>query len=305
MITIPEIPEAGSRVGSPTLSHWTGDRIVAIGAGDVFTLVPGENEWARLPGPPLPEGGRDSVWYGGWLYVVTYDNYAARFDLDEWEQANLPLRSSECDTDIVLAGSIPVARSCSGLAVWDEARGFWVPIPSDLVSGATRWTAIVGADHAIYSLGERFLHYLIDLDSDGVLIDPPSIPVGVMLLDLPDREFDLRSTIGLTSTEWPDGSLGEVSVIVLDAPGGTCHVEARYGGQELPFEIGGVYDIGGNPLEQFILVTESGGDVVVVPGPGGGADSVWISCDAEVDEQLLAAGLWLPGFGGVVDAAVP
>jgi hypothetical protein len=295
--TIPEIPEAGSRVGSPTRSHWTGDRIVAVGAGDVFTLVPGEDEWTRLPGPPLPEGGRDSVWWGGWLHVVTYDNFAARFDLEEWEQANLPLRSSECDTDIVLAGSLPVARSCSGLAIWDEVRGFWVPIPSDVVSGATRWTGMVGSDDAIYSLGESFLRYQIERNADGSVFDPPAIPVGVMLLPLPGGEFDLRSTIGLTSTEWPDGSLGEVSVIVLDAPGGTCHVEARYEGPELPFEVGRVYVIGDNPLEQFILVTESDGDVVVVPGPGGGADSVWISCDAEVDEQLLAGRLWLPDFG--------
>jgi len=161
IVAIPEVPESGSRVGSPTLSHWTGERIVAVGSGDVFTLVPGDTEWVRLPGPPLPEGGRDSLWSNGWLYVVTYDNYAARFDLYGWEQANLPLRSSECDTDIVLAGDLPVARACSGLALWDEERGFWVPIPSDLVSGDTWWTTIVGADDAVYSLGERFLRYPI------------------------------------------------------------------------------------------------------------------------------------------------
>ena len=297
MLTIPEIPEVGSRVGSPTRSHWTGDRIVAVGAGDVFTLVPGEDEWARLVGPPLPEGGRDSVWSEGWLYVVTYDNFAARFDLEDWEQANLPLRSSECDTDIVLAGAYPVARSCSGLAIWDGVRGFWVPIPSDVVSGATRWTGIVGSDDAIYSLGERFLRYPINTHTNGSLFDPPTIPVGVMLLDLPEREFSIRSTVGLTRSEWPDGSFGEVSVIELDAPGGTCRVEARYGGPELPFEIGESYDDQGRRVDLYIVVMGERGDIVVVPGPADGSDSVWLSCDSDDDQMVLAGGFWLPGLG--------
>lgn len=288
-IDIPVVPEAGSTVGSPTKSHWTGDRIVAVGAGDVYTLVPGDSEWVRFPGPPLREGGRDSVWHDGWLYVVEYDNPAARFDLEEWEQINLPLRSSECDPEKLVAGDLPVARSCSGLAVWDSARGFWVPIPLAVLSGLSWWTTLVGTDDAVYSFGETVLRYPIERLGDGSVANPPTIPVGVMQLDIP-LGFWLRSTVGVTPTEWPDGSYGEVVAFAFEAPRGTCQVAARYGGPELPFEVS---EVSGGVLPVWSYYDDESSSWVVGVG-GESVDTLWIACDSDADAQLLIDGLWVP-----------
>ena len=288
-IEIPVVPEAGSTVGSPTISHWTGDRIVAVGAGDVYTLVPGDDDWVRFDGPPLAEGGRDSVWSDGWLYVAQYDNAAARFDFQEWEMINLPLRSSECDPEKIIAASLPVARSCSGMAIWDPARSFWVPIPLDVVSGLSWWTTVVGTDDAIYSFGERVLRYPIERLGDGSVLNPPTIPVGVMQLDIPPG-FWLRSTVGLTSTTWPDGSHGEVVGFALEGLRGTCLVSARYGGPELPVDLDAV-PLGPGEWSTVYLEEERSWVVVV----GEGLDTIWFQCDSAEDAELLVDGFWLPG----------
>ena len=290
-IAIPEVPDSGSRVGSPTLSHWTGDMIVSAGSGDVFTLVPGDASWSRIPGPPVVTDGRDSVWSQGWLYVVTDDNHAARRDLaagESWETVNLPLGLSECDTDMTLAGDLPVARTCTGMAVWDAVRGVWVPFPSDVIAGGGWWTSVVGSETAVYSLGERLLRYAIERLGDGTIETPGTIPVGTMQLDIPPSWWLLWS-VGSLETEWPDGSTGDGLAFALSGPSGVCTISTRRDGP-LPIEVGG------DPSGQYLVMVEFEEDVVVIAN--GGEESAWVSCDTDSDEALLADGFWLPATEG-------
>jgi hypothetical protein len=298
-IEIPIVPGAASDVGSPTMFHWDGERIIAIGAGDVYGLVPGADSWDNLTplaisvdGRRIGAAGRRSVLTEHGLFVVTRDGEGARVvDLAEVNLDNLPLRLSECDAFLVAAGDLPVAQvGCSGMAIWDPVRGFWVPIPMDLLSGAAWQSTLVGTDDAVYSLGEKVLRYPIERLGDGSVANPEAIPVGVMQLEIPPG-FWLRSTVGNTTVEWPDGSYGEVVAIAFEAPRGTCHVAARYGGPEIRVSASVIVDGAAVPLPVFNYYdTESDTWVIV----SGSSDSIWVNCDSDADARLLVAGFWLP-----------
>jgi len=289
-IRIPVVPYAG---WAAARFHWTGDKIIALGLGDVYTLVPGEDEWSRLPGPPLPAFGRDSVLAGDELFVVQYDNLAARSDLAGWEEINLPLRFWECDLpELLLAGDLPVVRVCSGLAIWDDVRGYWVPIPLDVDHGTTWRPFLVGTDDAIYSVGEKVLRYPISRTQDDAIDDPPTIPVGVMQLDIPIG-FRLRTTTGVSSVALSDGSAGEVVTFVFGGPGGSCLVDAWYGGRELPEDQSSIVEeqAEGEWLTARLSGTEPSGYWLVAPSL---TDTIWIDCESPDDAETLAKAFWLP-----------
>jgi hypothetical protein len=289
-IPIPVVPEAGSRVGSATWSHWTGDRIIALGVGDVYVLTPGDPSWTQYPGPSLRAAGRYSAWFEGGLFVVEYDNAAARFDLDEeeWLQPiSLPLRAAECDAErLIAAAPQPIATACSGMAIWDGARGHWIPIPLDKLAGdSSQPVRVVGGD-GIYSIGEQFLRFPMERLPDGSPADPPTIPIGVALLDL--GEFRIRTTIGLSRAPYPDDSVGEWIAIALDGPEGLCHVTSTYLGPALK-EPERAFSIGG--LD--VLVFDSPNVMTDWAIPTGLSDTVRIECESEDDALLLAQSLWL------------
>lgn len=294
-IEIPVVPGAGSQVGSPTMfHHWGGERITAIGAGDLYALVPGADTWENLGSLGIGDAGRRSVLTEHGLFVVTRDGEGAR--VADWTEINprenLPLRLSECEAFLVAAGDLPVAQvGCSGMAIWDPARGFWVPIPMDVLSGWAWQPTLVGTDDAVYSFGERVLRYPIERLGDGSVANPPTIPVGVMQLDIPSG-FWLRSTVGTSQVTWPDGSFGEVSAFAFDAPRGTCQVAARYGGPEINVDAGVIVDGTEVPLPWFTYYDGEWDAWVIVVG--GGIDSIWINCDSDADAELLIDGFWLP-----------
>lgn len=294
-IEIPIVPDAGSQVGSPTMfHHWGGERITAVGAGDIYWLVPGADTWESVASLGIGEAGRRSLLTEHGLFVVTRDGEVAR--VADWAEINLgenlPLRLSECDAFLVAAGDLPVAQvGCSGMAIWDPERGFWVPIPMDILSGWAWQPSLVGTDDAIYSFGEKVLRYQIERLGDGSVANPPTIPVGVMQLDIPPG-FWLRSTVGTSQVTWPDGSFGEVSAFAFDAPRGTCQVAARYGGPELTVDAGVIVEGTEVPLPWFTYHDGEWDAWVIVVG--GGVDSIWINCDSDADAELLIDGFWLP-----------
>jgi hypothetical protein len=311
-IEIPVVPESGFRVGSPTMFHWDGERIVAVGAGDVYSLRPGDERWTHHVAIGIAQGGRRSVLTEHGLFVVTRDGEVARVvDLTEVNLGeNLPLRLSECDAFLVAAGGLSVAEvGCSGMAIWDPVRGFWVPIPMDVLSGWAWQPTVVGTDHAVYSIGEKVLRYPISHHPDFGVVDPPTIPVGVMQLDLAPRAFNIRTTIGVSQVFWPepDDWVGEVIAIALDAPGGLCHVTSTYSGPSIgdPIDVLSVPRVARDwpvprperpPLE-VLDYTEEGDPMTdwVVGTNGTYGDRVGIQCESRDDALLLAMGLWLPG----------
>ncbi|MEX0826312.1 MAG: hypothetical protein WD184_06140 [Acidimicrobiia bacterium] len=296
-IEIPIVPDAGSQVGSPSVFHqWGGERITAIGAGDLYWLVPGAETWESVASLGIGEAGRLSVLTEHGLFVVTRDGEVARVVdfADVHLGENLPLRLSECDAFLVAVGDLPVAQvGCSGMAIWDPVRSLWVPIPMDVLSGWSWQPTLIGTDNAIYSFGEKVLRYPIERLGDGSVANPPTIPVGVMQLDIPTG-FWLRSTVGLTQTEWPDGSYGEVVAFAFEAPRGSCQLSARYGGPEITVEAS--VDVDGTevPLPWFTFRRQEGESDTWVIVVGDGVDSIWINCDSEEDAQLLIDGFWLP-----------
>jgi hypothetical protein len=290
-IEIPIVPDAGSQVGSPTVfHHWGGERITALGAGDIYWLVPGADTWESVASLGIGEAGRRSVLTEHGLFVITRDGEVAR--VADWAEINLgenlPLRLSASDALLVAAGDLAVAQvGCSGMAIWDPVRSFWVPIPMDILSGWAWQPTLIGTDDAIYSFGERVLRYPIERLGDGSVANPATIPVGVMQLDIPSG-FWLLSTVGVSQVTWPDGSFGEAVAFSFLAPRGTCQLASRYGGPELPRDAEVVYP--GSGPDWYVVSTE-GSSVVVVHE---GVDTVWVNCDSEADAELLLEGFWLP-----------
>ena len=292
---IPVVPDSGFRVGSPTMFHWDGEQIVAIGAGDVYTLVPGDDRWEHRVGIGIPQWGRRSVLTEHGLFVVTRDGEVARVvDLTEVNLGEtLPLRLSECDAFLVAAGDLPVAQvGCSGMAIWDPVRSFWVPIPMDVLSGWSWQPTLIGTDDAVYSIGERFLRYPISHDPESGVIDPSTIPVGVMQLDIPSG-FRLRATSGVSTVAMSDGSVGEVVTFVLDGRVGSCLMDAWYQGREVPEDQRSMIESlpEGEWLAARLGGIEPTGYWLVAPSLG---DTIWIDCESPEDAEVLATSFWLP-----------
>jgi hypothetical protein len=298
-IGLPSIAD-GASLGSRVDAHWTGDRIVALGGGDLYTLTPGEESWVSISGPPIQEGGRVSVWYSDGLWAADPDRGAGLLDrslvlIDEqarWYRANLPLRNDECAVELFLAAERPVAATCVGMAIWDD---FWVPIPA----GETGWAwqpTLVGSDGAIYSIGEGFHRFPIALDSENRLADPATILIGAAFLDL--GEFRISTTIGLSRGEYADGSIGEAIAVALDGPGGRCHVTSTYQGPPLgePERVFASW-----PHSDPTTAASSGFLVLVFDSPNamtdwavrtGDGDVVRIHCESEDDALTLVQSLW-------------
>ena len=141
------------------------------------------------------------------------------------------------------------------------------------------------------------------------MVDPPTIPVGVMQLDLAPHVFRIRSTIGVSQVFWPepDDWLGEVIAIALDGFGGVCHVTSTYNGPTLdePIDTLSVPRVARDwpvprPERPPLLVLDYAkeGDPMtdwVVGTNGEYGDRVGIQCESWDDALLLAKGLWLPG----------
>jgi hypothetical protein len=233
------------------------------------------------------------VWAGDELFVIQYDNLAARFDFTRWEEINLPLRFWECNfPDLLVVGELPVARACGGLAIWDHIRASWIPIPLPMeLSTGIVWPKLVATDDAIYAFGEKVLRYPIERLGDGSVANPPTIPVGVMQLDIP-LGFSLRSTVGLARLSLSDGSVGEVVTFVLDGLGGSCLVDAWYG-RELTEEQRAMIEeqAEGDWLVTRLSGTEPTGYWLVGAST---SDTIWIDCQSPEDAEILAESFWLP-----------
>ncbi|MEX2418854.1 MAG: hypothetical protein WD652_00600, partial [Acidimicrobiia bacterium] len=310
--------DADASVHSPQRAHWSGSEILVIGSGPVYAWVPGEEaEWRTLAQPPVPDRARDSVWTDQGLLVVNYQMAAAVFDRDTsvWSRpGDLPLRFYECLPEAVSAGGTPVVRMCSGIAIWDEVRSFWMPILlSDLGMNPQGSVPLVGADDAIYTVGgDTFRRFEIERAADGSIVPPSTVPIGVMLLDIPEGWNLLTSSAPLRSPEGfvlDDETIGLVFRSDGDVPR-HCDVESTYAGDGWQpttgfAEIGpiatdrpGRSPIVGTAYRFTSPPSDWGGTNLAFPDDNG-TDLVWVMCEGYSDQalqdaQAFAAGLWSP-----------
>jgi hypothetical protein len=303
-VEVPQAPQdANEGVHSPLRAHWTESEVLALGSDALYSWVPGEDVWTDLPGPPIPDRARDSVLTDAGLLAVNYQMAAAFLRDGEWERpADLPLRFYECLPEPVSAGGTPVVRMCSGIAIWDEWRGTWVPVPlEDLTSFDLR--TLVGAPDALYSVGRTLKRFVIERDENGAIVPPATIPIGVMQLDVPEGWEFVES---FAPVQDPEGFIPEDETIGVVFSRGTdlqCAVSSTYGGRAWsgtevgPIAVdrpgrtmleGTTYRDGSNLT--FVFPDDNGSDWVAVSCTGRG-DQVDLLSDAATE---FAVGLWSP-----------
>ncbi|MEX2323263.1 MAG: hypothetical protein WEA29_05780 [Acidimicrobiia bacterium] len=306
-LDLPAFPGgADDAVHSPQRAHWTGDRVLAIGSGSLRAWTPGDDAWVLLDGPPVPERARDSVWTDEGLMVVTYDMATAFYRDEEWTRpGDLPLRFYECLPEASSVGGTPVVRMCSGVAVWDAVRAAWIPMALSDVSGSSGGT-LVGTDDALYEVGPHLRRLRIERDADGSIAVPPTIPIGVMQLDIPDG-FELVSSFA--PEQGAEGFIPDDSTIgvVFEASAGrVCTVSSTYTNLDLAFE-GAIATVlvdrpGRTPVEAHEFPGVEGGVGLAIAT--GTSDFVMVFCEnppplpdqdlARSDALAFVAGLWSP-----------
>ena len=304
-----QIPDGGNISPGPSgqvRAFWTGEEVVVAGL-DVRTWRPGDAEWSNeFDAPPVPTIARDHLWALGRLWTVNYQMAVATLDPSsgEWTQpGNLPLRFYECVPDPLVAGDTPVVRMCSGIAIWDDVRGSWIPVPLDDVVGWQSGT-LVGAPDALYSVGRTLRRYEIGQSEDGSIVPPPTMPIGVMQMDLP-AGWDLVSAFGWDQS--PDGTIdgNERHGVVFLANDTACEIGSEYVGP-FGFEDGDVEEIGpisvarpGRSMLDGTAYRTDHASLLFVFEDDNGSDRVTIECGGPEDGQsdaasAFAAGLWSP-----------
>jgi hypothetical protein len=287
-------------VHSPQRAYWTGDRVLAIGSGSLRSWAPGDGSWSLLDGPPVPDRARDSVWTDQGLLVANYQMAAAFYRNGVWTRpGDLPLRFFECLPEARSVGGTPVVRMCSGIAIWDGVRGSWVPVALDDV-GNPSWGPLVASDDSLYVMGPNFRRFTIDRNPDGSIVVPPTIPIGVMQLDIPDG-FEFVSSFA--PEQGPEGFIPDdetIGVVFESLQGARCTVTSTHGpGEGWPagFTEGreGV-QVWGRPVVEYI---DADGTVGMALHDPNGSDVAFVWCvGLSVADYRPAidfiAGLWSP-----------
>ncbi|MDP2623459.1 MAG: hypothetical protein Q8Q29_06655, partial [Actinomycetota bacterium] len=330
-IEIPSAPrDADTLVHSRQRAHWTGSEVLVIGSSRVYAWTPGDPEWRALAGPPVPDRARDSVWTDDGLLVVNYQMATAVLNQETelWTRpGDLPLRFFECLPEASAVAGTPVVRMCSGLAVWDEVRSSWVPIPLENLSEGPQGSGVlVGSDDAIYSVGDRrefrggeerlgsptLRRFRIVRDGTGAIVPPPTMPIGVMQLDMP-HGWEFRYSFAPEQS--PEGYILEDEAIglffVTEGEGDRyCTISSEYTGDgwQPPEGFAEMGPVAVDRLGRTMLhgtayrftssPSDWGGTGFAFPDDNG-SDVVWVMCEGYSDQafqdaQAFAAGLWSP-----------
>jgi hypothetical protein len=195
--------------GPPPLAR-LGDDVVLVahraGAApeDPFAFVydPEADEWADLPGGPVPLAPSDGLRGGSaviaatatadGLLIVSGDRTAARYLEEEgrWEQLpEIPTRSTICLPSVVLAGDTPVADLCSGVAALGP-DGTWTTTayPSGELYGEQLPGSWLADDDAALLAGSSGLQRYRPPEprAGGQIPFRSFVPLDDALLDLPD-----------------------------------------------------------------------------------------------------------------------
>ena len=311
-----EIPRATgvADIGSssPGRAYWTGEVVVTIGVGALKTWAPGDHAWASHPAPPVPIIARDSVWTELGLLVANYQMATAVWDSEQWKRiGDLPLRFYECYPEALVAAGTPVVRMCSGIAIWDDTRGTWIPVPNEDI-GAYYWHGtLVGSDDALYSVGARFRRFRIERNEDGSIVLPPTIPIGVMQLDVPEGFEFVESFAPVQNSAGFIQEDETIGVVFGSVGGSICRVSSTYASPDAWLgELDGFTEIGPMAVSrpgrsrlegtEFSSGSERSGALAFAFPDDNGSDVVLVACSGQPQVRLrgfasaLAAGLWSP-----------
>lgn len=290
---------------SPVSAHWTGEMVLALGSGSLHGWVPGADTWWDLGAPPLADAPRSSEWTDRGLLVMatawagTNDGFPG---LALWEGPDRgwgaleapPLRWQGYTAQALSVAGLPAVATNTGVAVLDDATAGWVPFPPAYRLGCCLQT-YSGSENAVFAVGPRVLRLPIEI-VDGRVAAPSTLRVGLAYLELPDG-FRLRSSVGESPENFPDGSTGLVVAFAVAAPGGTCHVSSTTHHSEpwYPAPADEIDTRAGSERMPLVILEYRVGDrrVLAVPHPNG-IDVVRVSCADPSDALALAGNVWVP-----------
>ena len=237
---LPDRPVEGAVRGSV----WTGDEFLVLvanrsdasyPAGEAVALSynPDDDAWRALPPTGVGETAVALAWDGEQAVALDYDMRAAAYDPDggRWTQLpDLPMRFYECSPQLVRSGDTVLANHCSGYALLTDDGQWAIAPPAERGVGqlvATDDTLISWSSSDTYGdpPGTMFQSYRAPESAGGDLALERTIPIGTVLLDLPE---DAR----LTSTGLEEEAGGLVTALSFTIRSGDveCRLTSTYAG---------------------------------------------------------------------------
>jgi len=237
---LPERPVAGTA----DATVWTGEAVVALvanrsdpryppGEAVAISYDPVRNRWDRLPPTGVGEIGADLAWDGERLVAADYEMQTASWDPDDgrWTRLSaLPFRFYECTPNLARLGDSVLATHCSGDAVLTDG-GQWAiaPPPTDpaahLVTAGDQVLGWWSSDES-FNFPEAPVTYFQSLAAPALGDDlalTATVPVGTVLLDLPDGTR-------LTSTGRSEEAGGLVTILTYELADPVCTLTSTYAG---------------------------------------------------------------------------
>jgi hypothetical protein len=263
---------------------WVEGYLVSVTGEGAYHLA--TDRWMEMPESGLTPLATAGVVFDDVLIAVDYEMHAGRYDptTNEWTTwPQLPLRFSECFPRIHVVGDHPIAEHCSGMVVWDQDGGQWIPIAYPLIDTAA---TVVAVGDRLFVWGERFFEFVGDLES------PARLAVGTSIFDRPD-DWEVTTVIG------------EVAIVVeLESfDGESCTINAIHSGAE---EVLASYIdvepvvtevqpyVGGEPTSAFEVEIRQIDDRFHLVWATGTSDVIDLACDTRDAAEQLAPRIWSP-----------
>jgi hypothetical protein len=229
--------------GPVQASVWTGTEVLTLianrsdgsyPAGEAVALAfdPTPGTWQALPPTGVGATAADLAWDGEQAVAVDYEMQAATFrpGEDRWRALPpLPLRFYECAPSLARLADTVLATHCSGDAVLTEDRTWAIGSPPALAAArlVTTGDVVFGwwSSDESYNFPDAPVSHFQQFTApplDGLAL-APTIPIGTVLLDLPDGTR-------LIGTDWTEDDFETRLSYDLDGDGGRCRLASSYGG---------------------------------------------------------------------------
>jgi hypothetical protein len=254
VIEIPRLPsDAAGDPPSSAKAHWTGTDVIVVGSGPTYSWVPGDDAWTEVG--QAHSRGVDSAMTDVGLLVVDFGAISgapaiAAGSTGEWQTVpDLPTAAHFCQPEVVAVAETVALRTCSAILLWDDARFMWVPIQLEDVIGADLG-ALIDVGGRLYSVGRSLRVLDTELRSGDAVSVPRTIPVGQVMLDIPDDAELVGSYREVREPGGQTPGVKTVGVRFIIPDGSSCSVSWTYDGR--PTELGD-FDVELDMVEPVVL----------------------------------------------------
>jgi hypothetical protein len=163
---------------------WTGDEVIVFGSllddrnwAETANAVgaaydPAADVWRALPPSELSPQATSAVYVDGRLVAWDYLVHAQEYDpaTDVWmEPVELPLTSSECYPESVVAGVTVFAWFCGQAATFDAETGTWAPVRGGVLEPTV--TTVAGEMAAFRFVSLVAAGDVVALTAEGITVD--------------------------------------------------------------------------------------------------------------------------------------